>query len=73
MNRDDVHAMIRSLGGYAAVGRALGLQRQAVHCWTRVPAHHCIALERLSRGRYTRDEMRPDVFAEPPSATTSTP
>lgn len=57
---------IRLAGGYAAVAQLLRMEsRQAVYMWTRrrLPAEHCINLERVSG--VPRHELRPDIFPRP--------
>lgn len=55
---------IRIAGGAAAVASEIGVTRAAVSNWTQCPATHVLALERLSQGRVSRHEIRPDVFGE---------
>lgn len=70
MNAIQTQTMIRQLGNAAAVARALQpfvpagqtLSRSAVAQWRRVPAEYVIPLEQVSQGRYTREEIRPDIF-----------
>jgi DNA-binding transcriptional regulator YdaS (Cro superfamily) len=53
-------------GGGAAIARALGISRQAIYQWRRVPPERVIELERLSG--VPRSELRPDLYPEPEDA-----
>jgi hypothetical protein len=53
---------IKRAGGVSAVARACRITRQSVSEWKRIPAHHCITLERLCG--ISRKKLRPDVFVE---------
>ncbi len=52
----------RAAGGATALARHLGLTKQAVVQWKRVPPAHVVAIEQLTGIR--REELRPDVFGE---------
>ncbi|RRD43520.1 hypothetical protein EII18_02955 [Comamonadaceae bacterium OH3737_COT-264] len=52
---------VADIGGPTVVARALGLSTPTVHGWKRVPERHCPELEKLSEGRLTVEQMRPDV------------
>jgi DNA-binding transcriptional regulator YdaS (Cro superfamily) len=69
----DVKAFVESIGGPAAVARMLKSDHErghistaAVSKWVRIPAEHCIQLSKLSRGRFTPEQMRPDIFGPAP-------
>jgi len=49
----------QKVGGFAALARELGISRQAVDQWKRIPAHRVIEIEKLSR--ISRHELRPDL------------
>lgn len=55
---------VKAAGGSRAVARDLGLTRQAVEDWPRVPAKHVLRLEALSG--VSRYILRPDIFGEAP-------
>lgn len=58
------HEAIRAAGGGAALAKHLGLKsRQAVYQWSRVPAEHVVAVERLTG--IPRYRQRPDIFPDP--------
>lgn len=71
MDRTQTQNMIRELGHAAAVARYLqpyvpagrSLSRSAVAQWSRVPPEYVVAIEDMSRGRFRREVIRPDVFA----------
>lgn len=58
--KDPIKRAIKLAGGFAAVGRAVGMKRQAVFQWPRCPAEHVLTLEKMSG--ISRHELRPDVF-----------
>jgi DNA-binding transcriptional regulator YdaS (Cro superfamily) len=49
-------------GGPGAVAQAIGVSRQALHDWKRVPPHHVLNLEALTGGKISRTAMRPDLY-----------
>lgn len=58
--RDAIQTAIEKAGGGAAVGRALGLTRQAIYQWTEIPPQHVLKLEEISG--VPRHELRPDLY-----------
>jgi DNA-binding transcriptional regulator YdaS (Cro superfamily) len=56
---------IRIGGGPSVVASELGVSRQALWKWQEAPAHRVADLERLSRGKVSRHELRPDLFGSP--------
>ncbi len=56
---------IRIGGGPSAAASWLGVSRQALWKWREAPAHRVADLERLSRGKVSRHELRPDIFGAP--------
>lgn len=61
---DYLRLAIKQVGGAAALGRHLGITRQAVEDWDRVPAKHCLTVERLTG--ISRYQLRPDIYGEAP-------
>jgi DNA-binding transcriptional regulator YdaS (Cro superfamily) len=71
--RASLDRAIEVLGGITAAATTWGMQRQAVHQWrlTRVPAEHCLIVERETRRAaseradpsliVTCEELRPDL------------
>jgi DNA-binding transcriptional regulator YdaS (Cro superfamily) len=53
---------IEYVGGKSALARLLGIKRQAIQQWARVPATHAYAIERATKGRVKCHELRPDLF-----------
>lgn len=63
----DAKQIILMLGGPAKVAEIVGgITTQAVSQWRRVPAHHCLAIERALGGRVSVHELRPDIFGSAP-------
>jgi DNA-binding transcriptional regulator YdaS (Cro superfamily) len=54
--------IVKIMGSKAAIARALGITRDAVSKWQRVPSKHVIALELLTK--VSRYEMRHDVYKQ---------
>lgn len=61
------------VGGQSALARAIGGTVKQAHVWywlntegAKVPPEHCAAIEAATAGKVTRQELRPDVFGEPP-------
>lgn len=52
-------------GGATALSKRLGVTRQAVEQWDKVPARHCLAVEEATG--ISRHELRPDIYG--PSST----
>jgi len=52
------------IGNRAILARHLGLTRQAVHQWGKIPPRYVIPIERLAGGAVTRHELRPDIYPE---------
>jgi DNA-binding transcriptional regulator YdaS (Cro superfamily) len=61
-------AALEGING-SELAKALGVSKQAVSHWRtgryRVPAEHCRAIERLTDGRVSVHDLRPDVFGPP--------
>jgi Bacterial toxin YdaS len=54
---------IRAGGGQSALARALKINRQAIHRWTRIPADRILEIERVTG--VPREELRPDLYRSP--------
>jgi DNA-binding transcriptional regulator YdaS (Cro superfamily) len=65
MNEHPIDVAAGLLGGQAALASALGVSRGAVPQWKdpkrRIPAEHCPKVERLTAGRVTCEQLRPDI------------
>lgn len=59
---DIVAEVIKAAGGPSALAKSLGVKRQAIYQWGRIPADRVITIERLLGGRITRHQMRPDLY-----------
>jgi hypothetical protein len=65
--RDEVMQDIFSRVGYSAViARHIGVTRQYVSAWKRVPAHYVLELAPLLEK--TPQQIRPDIFGAPPKS-----
>ncbi len=68
MKATPLEKAIKAAGGESALARAIGVTRQAVHGWAKVPADRALAVERATDGRVRCYELRPDVFPKPAEA-----
>jgi len=50
------------VGGMAQLAAELGIARQAIYQWTRVPVDRVVEIERLTG--VPRFELRPDIFGD---------
>lgn len=57
---------VEAAGGSAIVARACGVTRQSTHNWRVIPDKWVLVVEELLGGKYTRYDMRPDIFGESP-------
>lgn len=55
-------------GSIAELARVCNVSKQAASKWNRLPAEHCIAVEVATEGRFTRYQLRPDVFGPAPDS-----
>lgn len=63
---DPAAALARALGvigGPAALGEAMGITRQGIGQWRRVPSERVLTVERLTG--VPRHELRPDLYPPP--------
>ena len=56
---------IEIAGSGAALARLLGVTRQAIAQWDRVPPVHAMAIEKATKGAVRCHELRPDIFPRP--------
>lgn len=65
MNEHPIDVAAGLLGGQAALASALGVSRGAVPQWKQegrsIPAEHCPKVERLTAGKVTCEQLRPDI------------
>jgi DNA-binding transcriptional regulator YdaS (Cro superfamily) len=58
-----VDEAVRKEGSRAKVAKRLGISRQAMEQWERVPPRHVLALEAMSG--VSRYVIRPDIYGRP--------
>jgi DNA-binding transcriptional regulator YdaS (Cro superfamily) len=56
---------IAAVGSASALARALGITRMAVAQWKKVPAERVLEVEKATRGKVKRYELRPDLYPPP--------
>lgn len=67
-----MHALERAIeiaGGQSALAEKIGKKQAHVAMWLKrrkVPAEVCADIEGATSGEVTREELRPDVFRDPP-------
>jgi DNA-binding transcriptional regulator YdaS (Cro superfamily) len=70
---DALKLAVKTLGGHSATAKAIGISQQAVtrkmRHGGRVPAEWCLPLEEATNGKITRHDLRPDLYPDPPDAT----
>ena len=64
MSEAALKAAIEKAGGYAKLGRALGISGPAISQWRECPPLRVIAVEKVSG--VSRHDLRPDLY--PPTA-----
>ncbi len=62
---------VQNEGSRARVAGRLGITRQAMDQWDKVPAKHVLVMEILSG--VSRYELRPDIYGKPPKETRGRP
>lgn len=64
-NMQGIDLAISLVGGQVRLAESLGVRQQTVSYWRKagVPVEHCAAIERLTGGRVTRRDLRPDDWA----------
>lgn len=50
------------LGGPPALASAIGVKRQALYQWPKVPPGRVLKIEKATGGRITRHQLRPDLY-----------
>lgn len=61
-----IHKALAAAGGRNAdLARLLGITPSAISQWARVPYRRALQIEARTRGRVTKEELRPDVFGAP--------
>lgn len=53
---------VRAAGGCVRVAKLVGLTKQAVSAWRRVPPEHCRVVAAATKGKFSVHDLRPDVF-----------
>ena len=66
MNAKELVGTGKPFKSWAAVGRAVGVTRQACSKWKQVPIRHTLVIEEITRdlypGEFTRFKTRPDFW-----------
>ena len=64
--------LVECLGTKVEVARICDVRPPSLHGWTRIPAHHVLALEEAVKakgGDIDRYSMRPDIYGQRPQST----
>ena len=62
-NNELTRTAIEKSGGLSALSRHIGITRQAISQWDRVPAEQCRQVSEISG--VPLHELRPDIYPEP--------
>lgn len=62
MTNSALEKAIAHFGNQSALAAALEITREAVSQWKEVPVKRAIEIERLTKGKIKRHELRPDIF-----------
>jgi DNA-binding transcriptional regulator YdaS (Cro superfamily) len=57
---------IAYFGNQSALAAALEITREAVSQWDVVPVKRAVQIERVTKGKIKRHELRPDIFGARP-------
>lgn len=68
MNRAQTKKLIRSIGGPSAVADAIGVTKQAVSLWRKVPNRRVLEVCRFCNFAVTPHQFRPDLYPNPTDA-----
>ena len=71
MNTDALKRAIEHFEGVTPLAEALGCGQPVVSNWLArgvVPAHRCVAIEKVTNGAVTCYDLRPDIFLPPKDA-----
>jgi len=62
--------VIKIVGNARALAKHFEIKPPAVYQWKKAPAERVLELERLSGGKVSRHDLRPDVFGSRPTKRT---
>lgn len=62
-NNERTRNAIEKSGGLSALSRQIGITRQAISQWDRIPAEQCRQVSEISG--VPLHELRPDIYPEP--------
>jgi DNA-binding transcriptional regulator YdaS (Cro superfamily) len=57
-----IHRAAKAVGGFASLAGELGISRQAIYQWRRIPAERIVEIEKLTG--VPRHELRPDLYPQ---------
>lgn len=64
-----VETAVGKVGSLTKLAARLGISRQAIRDWEKVPPKHVLQMEAISG--VSRYELRPDIYGQPPSSRAS--
>ena len=65
MDKTPLHTAVEFAGSQSALGRMIGVRQGYIWKWLqsgRTSPKYCLAIERVTFGKVTRYQLRPDVF-----------
>lgn len=64
-----IEQAVAILGSQALLARSIGVSAPCVYQWVNgkrpVPARRCLAIEKATKGKVSRYDLRPDIYGEP--------
>jgi len=63
-----VAVAIEAAGGRNKLADLLGIRGESISGWRRVPAERVLEIERVTEGRASRTQMRPDLYPQEEAA-----
>lgn len=63
--KEQLQLLIEWFGGQSQLAAKAGVSKQAVHNWVargRISAKCSIAVEKITNGEFTKEQLRPDVL-----------
>ncbi len=60
--RKAINRAAEIVSSFGRLAKLVGITRQAISQWDKVPADRVLAVERATGGQVTRSELRPDLY-----------
>lgn len=63
--QESLKRALQIVGGPTALARYLGISKQAISKWSKVPPERVLAVEDATGGAVKAHELRPDIYRAP--------